>query len=89
MKYRLFYTAKAKEDLSGMDLKTAGKILDKMDFYIDTGEPFKYAKKLSDFKNGTYRFRVGGYRVIFDTDNENSIIVLLVLRIKHRREVYL
>jgi len=35
-------------------------------------------------KIGTYRFRMGDYRVIFDTEDENIVI----LRIGHRRSIY-
>lgn len=89
MKYKLFYTAKAKKDLSNFDSKIASKILDKIDFYINTGEPIKHSKKLVGFKNGVYRFRIGDYRVIFDVDNKGNITILIILRIKHRKEVYL
>ncbi len=33
---------------------------------------------------GTYRFRVGNYRVIFDLDDEQIVI----LRVGHRRDIY-
>jgi len=33
---------------------------------------------------GTYRFRIGDYRVIFDIEDDQ----IIVLRIGHRREVY-
>ena len=42
-------------------------------------------KKLSGQPN-RYRLRMGDYRVIFDVQNEKLII--LVLRIAHRREAY-
>ncbi|ACK42565.1 hypothetical protein Dtur_1287 [Dictyoglomus turgidum DSM 6724] len=31
-------------------------------------DPLKYARKLISQKIGTYRFRIGDYRVIFDKD---------------------
>jgi len=89
MKYKLFYTLKAKKDLSNFNLNITKKILDKIDFYIETDEPLKHSKKLSNFKFGTYRFRIGDYRAIFDVDNKGNIIILIILRIKHRKEVYL
>lgn len=89
MKYKLFYTAKAKKDLSNFDLKIATKILDKIDFYIKTDDPIKHSKKLVGFKNGVYRFRIGDYRAIFDVDSKGKITILIILRIKHRKEVYL
>ncbi len=46
--------------------------------------PLGYAEKLIDAKLGTYRFRIGDYRVIFDMEGED----IVVLRVGHRREVY-
>ncbi|MFH1789496.1 MAG: type II toxin-antitoxin system RelE/ParE family toxin [bacterium] len=89
MKYQLFYTLKSKKDLSGLDKKISIRILNKLDFFVNSGEPLKYAKKLSDHKTGTYRFRVGNYRAIFDIDKKGKITILLILRVKHRKEVYL
>ncbi len=79
MKYKLFYTSKAKKDLSFLNKKTASSILNKIDFFIQSGNPFKYAKKLVDKKQATYRFRIGDYRAIFDVDKNGNIILLLIL----------
>ncbi len=46
--------------------------------------PDAYVKKLVGDEG--YRLRVGNYRVIMDIDNEK--LVILVLRIGHRRNVY-
>lgn len=89
MLYKLFYTLKAKKDLFDLDKKIFSRILDKIDFFIDSGEPLKYAKKLVNNQSGTYRFRIGNYRAIFDVDNKGSITILLILRVKHRKEAYL
>ena len=43
-----------------------------------------YAESLTDSELGTYRFRIGDYRVVFDIDGSEIII----LRIGHRRELY-
>lgn len=55
---------------------------------VESDNPLKYAKKLTDFNAGTYRFRVGDYRVIFDIDNRRNILALLILKIGHRKEIY-
>lgn len=89
MHYKVLYTLKAKDDLVGMTKKDAAKIIRKIDFYINSGAPLKFAKKLTDFALGTYRFRVGDYRVIFDIDNKGTVSILLVLKIGHRKDVYL
>ena len=38
----------------------------------------------ADPKIGTYRFRMGNYRVIFDIEGKDIVI----LRVGHRREIY-
>ncbi|MEK7102456.1 MAG: type II toxin-antitoxin system RelE/ParE family toxin [Patescibacteria group bacterium] len=35
-----------------------------------------------------YRFRIGDYRVVFTANKEGNLVILLILRIAHRREVY-
>ena len=43
-------------------------------------------KKLSTSKNG-YRIRVGDYRVLYQVTDKN-VMVVLVLKVAHRRDVY-
>lgn len=51
--------------------------------------PFLFAKKLSNSDFGMYRFRVGDYRILFDVEeNTGKVTILMVLRIKHRKEAY-
>ncbi len=44
----------------------------------------KKAEKLTDFAFGTYKFRIGDYRIIFDIEDKDIVI----LRVGHRREIY-
>jgi mRNA interferase RelE/StbE len=37
-----------------------------------------------DLSLGTYRFRIGDYRIIFDIEDEEIVI----LRVGHRKEIY-
>jgi mRNA interferase RelE/StbE len=43
-------------------------------------------KRLSGPEEALYRLRIGAYRVIFKKDE--SRLVILVIRIGHRREIY-
>lgn len=72
-----------------MDRQISKRILKKMDFFLKQEDPIKFAKKLKDFSLGEYRFRIGDYRVLFDVDDNGSVQILMILSIKHRREVYL
>ncbi|MEK7170781.1 MAG: type II toxin-antitoxin system RelE/ParE family toxin, partial [Patescibacteria group bacterium] len=58
----------------------------KIAFFLDQSDPLAFAKKLQDFEGGDYRWRVGKYRIIFDVDETQKII--LVLHIDHRRSAY-
>jgi len=89
MDYSLLYTKSAENDLALLELGIAKRIIQKMNFYLNQKEPLKYAKKLQGFKSDTYRFRVGDFRIIFRQDMKtNKIVILVVLKIAHRRSVY-
>jgi mRNA interferase RelE/StbE len=38
-------------------------------------KPLYYAKKLTDNDIGTYRWRIGNYRIVFDIDGKNIVIL--------------
>ena len=88
MSFKLGYTQHAYEDIERLDQETARRIVKKLDFFVAQENPLRWAKKLIGSGNGEYRFRVGDYRVLFDIDQKGVLIILLVLRVKHRGEVY-
>jgi len=82
VKYKLIYTFRADRDIRRLEpgiKKRLEKILRKYE-----ENPLKYAEKLTDSQLGTYRFRIGDYRVVFDLEKEKIII----LRVGHRGEIY-
>lgn len=82
---RYVITQTAYNDVKDLDNATKRRLKDKIEFYMMADNPLKYATKLKDSKAGTYRWRIGDFRVIFDTEGREKIIIL---RIQHRREVY-
>ena len=82
MKYRLVYTVGAVKDIEKLDPTTRDRIGRTLLRYKD--DPLKYARKLTDPKLGDYRFRIGDYRVIFDIEGDE----IVVLRVGHRKEIY-
>lgn len=86
--YEPEYTNQASEDLCKLQKNISKRILSKIIFFCSQKDPLKYAKKLKNFTFGTYRFRIGEYRVIFDLDQKGNIKILMILRIKHRKDVY-
>ena len=82
MKYNLVYTKRAVRDIKKLDntiKKRVGTILLK---YKE--KPLDFSETLKSSDLGTYRFRIGDYRVIFDIERNDVV----VLRVGHRKEIY-
>lgn len=45
-------------------------------------------KPMQGFMDGRYRLRVGGYRVIYRYDNRGTMIVLFIIDVGARGDVY-
>ena len=86
--YKLKYTSAAHKDLLNIDPKIIKRIFDKLDWYVVQDNPLRFAKRLTASPYGEYRFRVGDYRILFDVDSLGVITILVILRVKHRREAY-
>lgn len=82
MSYILLYTKSAAKDIQKLDVVVKKRLKSKLEAYAEN--PLFYAKKLTDFSLGTFRWRIGNYRVTFDMDKDTIII----LRVRHRREIY-
>ena len=73
---------RAGKDLRRIQKQDASRIADALERLADSlsGD----VKRLTNF-TPEYRLRVGLYRVLFEVENENEIVVY---RIVHRREAY-
>jgi len=88
MKTEIVYTNKALKDIDKLDITTARQIVKKIGFYSKKDNPLLFAKKLKPPFDDLFRFRIGDYRVIFEVDNKGNMIILTVLTVKHRKDVY-
>lgn len=82
MSHILLYTRTAYKDIQKLDIIVKKKIKKKIEEYAT--DPLCHAKKLINPAAGTYRWRVGNYRIVFDMEKDKIVI----LRIGHRREIY-
>jgi mRNA interferase RelE/StbE len=82
MAYNLLYTKTASRDIQKLDSVAKKRIKKKLEELSKS--PISLSKKLRNPSIGTYRYRVGNYRIIFDIDKKNIVI----LRVGHRREIY-
>jgi len=82
LSYRLVYTQRAVRDINRLDAGVKKRIGATLLRFKDN--PLQYAESLTDPELGSFRFRIGDYRVIFDIE-KNDIVVL---RVGHRKEIY-
>ena len=80
--HKILLTKRALKDLGKIDSDSKIRIGEKLK--VLTNDPVGGSKKLSSAIIGTYRFRVGDYRIIFDIEDDTVI----VLRIGHRKDIY-
>ncbi len=85
MAYKIFYSDKAKKELSKLDKPVAKRI---HRFLIE--RVAQNPKNQGGFLQGSlsefWRYRVGDYRIVAQIDD--GILTVLVVRIAHRKEVY-
>ena len=68
MKYRLVYTHRAIKDIEVLDAGVKQRIGKTLLRYEH--DPLKYAEPLKQSELGSYRFRIGDYRVVFDLEED-------------------
>lgn len=82
MAHQLLYTKTAFQDIQKLDTVVKKRIKKKLEEYAK--KPFTHSKRLINSSIGSYRFRIGNYRVVFDINKDKIII----LRVGHRKEIY-
>lgn len=82
MKYKIAFKKSVSRDLKKIDREQVEKILLKIDQELLT-EAGQYPELKGSF-SGLRKCRIGDYRIIFTIINDT----VLILRIKHRKDVY-
>ena len=78
------YTHQFATDLQKLEPSVQERILRAIQTKL-LADPFQYSRKLAGKSGpGRCRFRVGDYRIRFDMEGR----LLLLYRVRHRREVY-
>jgi len=81
--FKLLYTKEAAKQISKFDHSVKDRIrvaLERLSFHPELGKP------LTGFLAGRFSYRVGNYRIIYKILKHE--VVVLVLTVGHRREVY-
>ncbi len=86
-KYTVRYEKNAQKSLKKMDKHQARLILSWISKNLEgTDSPRSHGKGLIGNKSGQWRYRIGDYRLLANIDDDT--IMILVLEIGHRRDVY-
>ena len=85
--YHVEFTKNALKQLKKMDKSSASLILGWIRKNIEgCDNPRVHGKGLTANRSGQWRYRVGDYRII--TEIEEDKVIVLVLNVGHRRDIY-
>ena len=82
--YKLLYKKPAVKFIDKLPPPIKKRIKAKLEWFVAQKDPLGFAERLTKPTDVQYRYRVGVYRILFDVER-NNIVVLLV---QHRSEVY-
>ena len=84
LRYRVEVSRPAARQIEALDRATQARIIRRLEaLEVDPRPPA--AKKLKG-EHGTWRVRVGDYRIVYTI--EDNRLLILVVKVGHRREVY-
>lgn len=85
MSYQIEFSRRAEKNLKRLSRQDQKRISDKIDALAQEPRP-SGVEKLQGKGEDAYRIRVGMYRVLYEIRDRE--LVILVIKIGHRREVY-
>ena len=88
MNYKVEYTARAVKELKKLDKPTRAFIFGWIEKnLVGCEDPRRHGKALTANHRGQWRYRIGDYRLIADIQDDR--ILILIMTIGHRRDVYM
>ncbi len=85
-KYAFEFSRHADRQFAVLEPTLQRRILKKLAEYERHPNPLQHAVKLTG--TNYYRFRIGDYRIICSKKDRETLTILVILRIGHRREIY-
>lgn len=83
---RIEWSVRSIKDMRRLSPRSRELVIDKMEQYAE--DPESLANQVNSLVNSDYlRLGVGNYRVIFSVES-SVVAILLILRVRHRREAY-
>lgn len=86
-RYKVIYTDLATKQLSKMDKYVSSRIYKWVrKNLVNCADPFYIGKRLKGELSKFWRYRVGNYRILAEINNQD--IVIVIVSIGHRKEIY-
>lgn len=81
---RFIFKETAARELRKLELSARIRILKKLQFYASQENFLIFTESLKDARFGNWRFRIGEYRIIFDIEKDEIVI----LKVGRRKDIY-
>ncbi len=82
--YNIKWKSSARKEIKKLPKDIILKIVDTIEGLVEN--PFPSGSRKIIGAQHTYRIRVGNYRIVYSVESNNLLI--LIIRIRHRRDVY-
>lgn len=86
MKYRIEIAEKIEKELIRLNKKDKQHIIEKIDSLANEPRPGDCKKLKGNQRPPLYRVRSGNYRIVYSIQDE--VLLILVVEIGHRKDVY-
>ena len=84
----VIYSNNSLRSLKKLDIHTSKRIVLKIKENSLQSNPLTRAKELTGRLTGKYRYRIGDYRAVFIINSESNLVLLTILNVKHRKDIY-
>jgi mRNA interferase RelE/StbE len=84
--WTLSFSAKAAKLFRKLDKPIQRQIAAELDKLLTLDNPRKIGKALTGELSELWRYRVGDYRIVCEI--QDNILMILVLRVAHRKDIY-
>lgn len=84
--FQVILTPEAQTDLKRLDPAVQTRLLDRLEWIGANAEALRHQPLHGEEWRGCFKYRIGDYRIIYQLDRAKTQVI--VLKARHRREVY-
>lgn len=85
--WKIEWDSKALKEAKKLDRKARKKIVEYLEKRVLASQnPYQLGKPLKGNKAGIWRYRVGDYRILCQIEDE--VLIILIIAVGHRKDIY-